>query len=80
MECVRVAGEVNDDLTSWERDLAERFRSDLFDLEQSWGEESIIDPTHPLYAVVLAIAFPPTKRRKRKPQSQQAAIQERLEI
>jgi hypothetical protein len=71
---------LNKALTDYERSLAERFRSDLFDQDQSWGDESIIDPANPLYGQVLAIAFPPFRRQKRKRKNQLAATQERMKL
>lgn len=66
------------DLTDYERSLAERFRDSLFDLE--FGEnEGLLDPSHPEYPAVMAIAFPLVKRRK-KPRNEKSGRQERMEL
>jgi len=64
-----------DDLTAYERDLAERFRSSLLDNYEEYGE-GLIDPSHPEYPAVLAIAFPPRKRRSKKIKAQPDLKQE----
>lgn len=66
------------ELTDYERGLAERFRSSLFDLE--FGEnEGLIDPSHPEFPAVLAIAYPVRKRQK-KTKAALTAKQERMEL
>lgn len=68
---------MTDDLTEYERDLAERFRSALFDNYEGEYGEGLIDPSHPEFPHVLAIAFPPRKKRKKKAKT---AKQERIDL
>lgn len=71
---------MNDDLTECERNLAERFRNSLFDLSEDEYGEGLLDPSHPEFPAVLAIAFPPRPRRLRKPKAPRAGTQERFDI
>ena len=69
-----------DDLTEYERSLANRFRSALFDLEDDQADmPSMIDPEHPEYLAFLAIGFPPRRRRKSKAKRPAELTQERFE-
>lgn len=65
--------------TDYERSLAERFRSSLFDNYEDPWDEGLIDPSHPEFPAVLAIAYPPGKK-KRRAKAVPVVKQERMEI
>lgn len=67
------------DLTTYERNLVNRFRSALFDIEDEQADTaSLIDPEHPEYPAFLAIGFPPVKRKKPKRETPIKSVQETL--
>lgn len=65
------------DLTPYERSLASRFRSDLFDVEVD-SPISLIDPEHPEFPAVMWMVLPPKRKKKAKREPQ--ARQEKMEL
>lgn len=54
------------DLTEYERNLAERFRDSLFDIDIGI-DEGLLDPSHPEHPAVMALVFQPRTKKIRKP-------------
>jgi hypothetical protein len=69
---------LTDDLTEYERSLAERLRLSLFDIYEDPWDEGLIDPSHPEFPAVMAIVLPPRKRR-RKTKPKTLVTQERFD-